>query len=311
MSDKSIKKKHTISLQKRNGIYGCLFLLPWMIGVLMFFLIPVVQSVYYSLSTSSPLEPREISLFAYIKETFVGFSHYEYMWNEQPDFTNNLSKAISTFLYSMPIIIALSLIFAIILNQNFRGRLLARAIFFLPVIIATGVVLNYLSGDVSAQEMLSSGESGSTMYNSLSFSSLLANIGLPDSLIHQMDSYINSIFDLIWSCGIQTLLFLAGLQSIPASCYEVAEVEGATSWETFWFVTIPMMMNVILLNMVFTAIELFTKESNAVMVQAYEFIMQAEYNYGSAIIWSCCAVFGVIICIIFFLMSRLVRRYDS
>ena len=183
-------------------------------------------------------------------------------------------------------------------------------VFFLPVIIATGAVMGFLNDNIAVEEMLSDGQSN-TMYSSLSFKTLLSELGVPSSLYTRLDSYINSIFDLIWSCGIQTLLFLAGLQLIPQSCYEVAEVEGATAWETFWFVTVPMMMNVILLNIVYTSIELFTKESNAVMTQGYEFIIQADYNNGSAIIWSCCAVFAIIIGVIFVIMSGVIRRYES
>lgn len=173
------------------------------------------------------------------------------------------------------------------------------------------MVTKLLHGDVMAGELLTQGQTGATLYNTVSFSKILVNLGLPESLTSQLDSYINSIFDLIWSCGVQTILFLAGLQSIAASFYEVAKVEGATAWETFWFVTMPMMINVLLLNVIYTTIELFTAESNAVMAQAYSYILQADYNNSSAIIWSYCGVFAVIILILSFLISRFVRRYAS
>ena len=305
----SWKKKRYSSIEKRHGFYGRMFLLPWCIGFTIFFFIPLLQSIWYSFSVANPLDDVPTDLIGYLKDNFVGFQRYIYIWNEQPDFTSNLLSSVTSYLYSMPIIIILSLVFALVLNQKFHGRLIARAIFFLPVIIATGAVLSILSSDATAKELLENGQSSANMYKSLSFSDMMMNMGIASQITRQLDVYISSIFDLVWNSGIETLLFLAGLQAIPQSLYEVAHVEGATPWESFWFITMPMMFNVLLLNIVFVSIELFTAESNIVMKQAYNLIQQSNYNVSSAIIWSYCLVMGLIIAVLALLVSRLFKKY--
>lgn len=109
---------HRSAIQRRNGLYGRLFLLPWTIGFVLFFAVPILQSIWYSFSSASPLDPREGSIFTYLQDTFSGLSRYRYIWNEQPDFTPNMGAAVRDFLYSLPIIVILSLVFALILKPK-------------------------------------------------------------------------------------------------------------------------------------------------------------------------------------------------
>ena len=236
--------------------------------------------------------------------------NYKYIWAEDPDFLNNLGQSITGFLYSLPIIIVLSLVLSLFLNQKFHGRLLARAVFFLPVIIATGVVMNIISEDMIASQLRNQ-TSDSGVYNAINFANMLMNMGLPQLITERIASYIASIFDLLWSAGVQTILFLAGLQAIPSYLYEVADVEGANTWEKFWFITMPMLMNVLLLNIIYTSIELFTSSTNLAMKQAYGMIMQSNYNSSSAIIWSYCAILGVVIGLLVLAFSRILKKISS
>lgn len=295
------------SMEKRRSVQGFMFLIPWLLGFLIFFFYPAIQSIWYAFSSSSPIDEIGSNIFAYLSKMFVGLKNFRYIWLENTLFTENLFDSIVTFLYTLPIVIFLSFVFSLVLNQNFRGRLFVRAIFFLPVIIASGVVMTYLNGDTNAQAMLeTSGSSG--MYTSFSFTDMLKNMGLPSAITTRLTSYISSIFSIVWSTGVQTILFLAGLQSISAQYYEVAEVEGATKWETFWYVTFPMMINVLILNIVYTCIDLFTSNTNVVMRQAYELIDKSSYNYASAIMWCYFVLLGAVIGIILFLLRKPIKQ---
>lgn len=303
-------KKHSASLESNMARKGYLFIMPWLIGFLIFFVYPTFMSIWYSFSNSSPIDDIEGGLLNYISEKFVGFEYYKNIWLVDTNFTDNLSNSIFEFFYSLPIIIFLSLVFALVLNQKFKGRMIARAIFFIPVIVASGVVMSYLNGDVNAQELLNSPDGTNSMYTSVSFSEMLVNMGLPTAITTQINKYISSIFSLVWSSGVQTILFLAGLQAISAQYYEVANVEGATKWETFWFVTFPMLMNVLILNVVYTGITIFTDNKNLVMQQAYELIRNTNYNKSSAIMWCYFAILGIIIGVLMIVFRKQIEKHS-
>jgi len=213
--------------------------------------------------------------------------------------------------YSLPIIVALSLIFALILNQKFRGRIFARAVFFLPVIIATGVVMKFVTGEAlgtdSAGLTTALGETES--YSGIQFDQLLINLGLPQSVTELLSDYIARVFNLVWSCGIQILLFVAGMQSIPDHLYEVSKIEGATAWEEFWFVTFPMLGNVIFLVLIYTIVDLFTAFDNPIMTQAYDLISKnSVYDRSSAILWGYFVVVGFVGGLILLAYNRILMK---
>ena len=277
------KKKGVEALKSR---YGRLFVLPWEIGLVLFFVVPLISSIIYAFS--------DVTIVAGgVNTTFVGFEHFLYNINDDPEYLTNLKNAVTSFIVQTPIIIALSLILAIILNQKFKGRLIARAIFFLPVIIATGVIIGYLTeagmvlGDTS-------GEAATAYSTMINFDAILGNLGLPTEINELISGYIGSVFNLLWSCGIQIILFISGLQTIPDQLYEVARVEGCSKWEEFWYITFPMLGQQILLVMVYTMIELITKKSY-VMAAAYDLMSKQQvYDRSSAMLWLYFAIIGVI-----------------
>lgn len=283
-----MRKKRVTGIERLKVRYGRMFVLPWTIGLLLFFLVPLVTSIAYAFST--------VDLTADKMLTFAGLTHFRYLIKSDPNFLDNIGEAVSSFIYSLPVIVALSLIFAIILNQKFRGRIVARAVFFLPVIIATGVVMKFVTGeaiDTGAALSTSLGETES--YSGIRFDELLMNLGLPQSVTELLSDYIARMFNLVWSCGIQILLFVAGLQSIPEQLYEVSKIEGATSWEEFWLVTFPMLGNVTFLVLVYTIVDLFTAFDNPIMKQAYDLINQnSSYDVSAAVLWGYFVIVGVI-----------------
>lgn len=283
-----MRNKKVTGIERLKVRYGRMFVLPWTIGLLLFFLVPLFTSIAYAFCNVSLADDNMLS--------FVGFEHFKYLIKSDPNFLDNIGEAVTSFIYSLPIIVALSMIFAIILNQKFRGRIFARAVFFLPVIIATGVVMKFVTGEaLDSGAALSTSLGGTESYSGIRFDELLMNLGLPQSLTELLADYIARMFNLIWSCGIQILLFVAGLQSIPEQLYEVSKIEGATSWEEFWLVTFPMLGNVTFLVLIYTIVDLFTAFDNPIMEQAYNLINQnSSYDVSAAVLWGYFVVVGVI-----------------
>lgn len=297
-----MRKKQVTGIERLKVRYGRMFALPWTIGLLLFFLVPLIESIAYAFS--------DVSLTSDNIMSFAGFKHFRYLLQEDPNFIDNMAEAVTSFVFSLPIIVALSLIFALILNQKFRGRLFARAVFFLPVIIATGVVMKFVTGEaLNSGAALSTSMGGTESYSGISFDQLLINLGLPQSVTELLADYIARIFNLVWSCGIQILLFVAGMQSIPDQLYEVSKIEGATSWEEFWFVTFPMLGNVIFLVIIYTTVDLFTAFDNPIMKQAYDLVSKNSiYDRSSAMLWGYFIIVGLIGGLILLAYNRLLMK---
>ena len=283
-----MRKRKATGIERLKVRYGRMFVIPWTIGFILFFLVPLVESIAYAFSHVSLVDENML--------TFAGLEHFRYLIKDDLNFIDNLKDAVISFIYSLPIIVALSMIFALILNQKFRGRLFARAVFFLPVIIATGVVMKFVTGEAIGNGAALNTAMGDTQsYSGIQFDQLLINLGLPQSVTELLSDYIARVFNLVWSCGIQILLFVAGMQSIPDQLYEVSKIEGATAWEEFWFVTFPMLGNVTFLVLIYTIVDLFTAFDNPIMTQAYDLISKNSlYDRSSAILWGYFVVVGVV-----------------
>ena len=297
-----LKKGHGIEELKSR--YGFMFILPWIIGLIVFFFIPIIQSVIYSFSSV-------VVTSAGVKTTWVGLENYIELLKRDPNYTTRLTRSLTEMAYSLPIILVLSLILAMMLNQKFRGRIFFRALYFLPVIIASGYVMKmiFTTTDESLTDMGTSAGMSSGLIkvedltNAFNFSAEIARF---------ISTAINDIFNLIWSCGIQIVLFLSGLQSIPATLYEASKVEGATKWEEFWFITFPMLSRITLLVGIFTMVELFINERNPLIEQVYLKIRGTQYDIPSAMIWFYFIIVAAIMGIVIFLFTKFIlKRYES
>lgn len=267
-----------LSYERKKSIAGYLFIAPWIFGTIVFFLIPIVQSVIYSFGKIN-LEDTGYSV------TFIGFKNYIKIFVEDAEFLPKAMISIRNMVLHTPIIVLFSLFIAIILNQRFVGRTAVRAIFFLPVIIANGVVISIINGDVFA-DMVMQSASSSQLFKSDFLNALLIESGLSQSIVNTLTSTVDSLFELIWKTGIQVLIFLAGLQTITPSMYEVAKIEGATAWELFWKVTLPIISPMLLINVIYTIIDSFTDYSNIVMNYINTFTTNMKLELGSAMIWT-------------------------
>lgn len=303
-----IKKtvKSAYSLERRNAMAGRMFCIPLYIGILLFFGLPLVQSLWYSFNNVTA------DVGGYVTE-FVGLDNFNNIFRENAKYLPALLKSLTELLYKVPVVMIASLFFALILNQKFRGRVLTRAIFFLPVIIASGVVLSIITSDSAANSMMAgvSADSGSGSYSSIfdssALQSFLVEAGLDGELVAYFGKIANSLFDLLWMTGIQMIMFLAGLQSISPSLYEASAMEGATAWENFWMITFPSLTPILLVNIVYTIVDTFTDASNPVMTQIYDQYNSLYYGIASAMSWSYFVIIGVILALIMLIFTLIQR----
>lgn len=299
------KKKHK-GIESLKSTYGRLFVLHWEIGLALFFVMPLFQSFYYAFCDVS------FSGSEYHFE-YAGLKNFDYAWNTNANFQNNVFASLGSMAGSLPVIVIISLILALLLNQKFRGRLFFRGLYFLPVIIASGVVIELLF-KTTTSDISSAGVSDSFASNMLSVEDIISWLSLPTQIGTFFASLLNNIFNLVWNSGIQIVLFISGMQSIPDSLYEVSKVEGATKWEEFWFITLPMLSRTLILVIIFTMVELVTAKNNAVMTQAYTLMRGAATSYGtaSAMLWIYFVIVGICMALIMLVFSKLfLKRWDT
>ena len=292
------KPKGVETLKKR---YGFLFTLPWLVGLIVFFVIPIIQSVIYSFSD---LKVGSGGISVALK----GLKHYDFLINADPAYINNLLAGAKNIFIQVPFILILSMVIGILLNNKFHGRVFFRSLYFLPVIITSGVVLQVFLGAAQgdATEVAVTEE---VAFGMIDFSSVLKGLNLPESILTFLSTALDNIFMLIWQSGIQIVLIIAGLQTIPDLLYEAAFVEGATKWEQFWFITLPMMIRTMLLVVIFTVVETVTTNTNPVMRQGYNYFYNIEYGTGSAALWFYFVIVGVILLAIFGVFSRMLKKW--
>ena len=293
-SNRKLKKISRFSNERRRARNGFLFVLPWTLGMIGFFLIPMITSILYTFSTLSVKTGRM---------RFVGWEHYLYAFQKDATFITLLPSSLGDMLRSVPLICIFSLFVAIILNQNFRGRTLARAVFFMPVIVATGLVIRIMNGDIFSQSIFS-GEKMSSMFTANAIEQILLQMKININVITKFVEIISDIFNLSWRSGIQILIFLAGLQTIPSSLREVSSIEGATAWEHFWKVTFPLISPIMLLNVVYTVISSFTDASNPVMKMIFDYAENLEFSYSATLAWIYFLIVFIITGIVFLIINR-------
>ena len=203
--------------------------------------------------------------------------------------------------YSLPFIISLSLILAVLLNQQFRGRTVFRAIFFLPAIIANSVVMNSLNSDFITMPLFSTGAAGTGI---IDYNGIINSLNIPDQISPILIFLLSNSINIIWKCGVQTVLFIAGLQSIPASLYEVSKIEGANKWEEFWLITVPSLRHIISLVLIYTMIELFVDMNNTLVSNAYSRMLDQDYGTSSAMLWFYFLIVLILIGTVYMLYQR-------
>ena len=204
---------------------------------------------------------------------WVGLENYQYALFKDSSFTETLVKGMKELAFDVPAILLFSLFMAVLLNQKIAGRALFRAIFFIPVILSTGImesvegqnILGSYMEDASGVNDGSGSSTANEIVSTMDIERLFSSMKVGQGLVDFVKDMINNIYDIVNRSGVQMLIFLAGLQSISPAIYEACRIDGATAWETFWKITFPMISPMILVNAVYTIIDSFTTDSNSVM----------------------------------------------
>ncbi len=292
------KRKFGLNKSKRSeAVAGYLFILPWLLGTIFFFVRSFGLVFYYSFNEVSFPDGGGIAY------TPVGLNSFKAVFTQDTTFVRSFFESIGGIFSNTLFILFFAIFVALILKSNFRGRTLVRAIFFLPVIIATGPVLDLINNETIARLMMS-GERATTMFQTVSMEGILIQMGLPEALTATFTTVISGIFNLSWKSGVQILLFLAGLQTIPAHLYEAADVEGASAWEKFWRITLPMLTPVLLLNTIYTVIDGFTDYHNTITRLIIRHTQRLNLSYGAALGMSYFTVVFIIVLIIYWSINR-------
>lgn len=298
-----VNGKWKLSLHGKEAVAGYLFAIPFLIGFFWLFFPMLLKSIQFSFSNMTVGEGG----YVLSKAADNGLEHYIRALTIDPKFNLKLLGAVKNMAVNVPLIIIFSFFAANLLNQKFRGRGIARSIFFLPVILTSGIVLGLEASDLLqttlGPEGMLSADDANTVFNVAGF--LLNYTNLPSGIIMYLSKAVLGIYDIVIASGVQILIFLAGLQGISPSLYEASNMEGATAWENFWKITFPMISPLILVNAIYTIVDSFTSANNELMTTIKNTIFnEVKYGYGSAMAW----IYFVIIAAVIGIVSAVIGR---
>ena len=297
------------TMRSRKARTGVLFILPFIIGFLVFMVRPLFQSLAMSMNNV------QLKAGAGYTQTFVAFSNYKYALGVDPYFNQYLVQEIGRMAVNVLATLSLSFVVAVLLNQKFKGRTLVRAIFFLPVILSSGVLPGIESQNefYNMMQGISQEVANASGVNlSAALQELLSVSGVGSGLFDILFQMIDSIYDIVMASGIQIIVFLTGFAGISPSLYEAADVAGCTAWEAFWKITFPMVSPLLLVNCIYTIIDFFMKNDNRVMERINE-VMYSQFRFGesAAMSWIYFGVALLFIAISSFIISKGVHYYEE
>jgi multiple sugar transport system permease protein len=224
-----------ISLRRQEALWAYLFISPWLIGFIIFTLGPMIASLLLSLTryniTTAPI--------------FVQFDNYIKLFTDDPKFWHSLGITIKFAVVAIPLNLIFGFLLALLLNQNVPGVPFWRTIFYLPSVIA-GVAVAILWSLIF-----------NPRFGILNWLLSLVGIDGPGWLASPDWALPALIIMSLWSVGGGMIIYLSGLQSIPTTLYEAAELDGANSWQQLFYITIPLMSPVIFYNLVIGIISTF------------------------------------------------------
>jgi ABC-type sugar transport system permease subunit len=298
-----MKKRKGLTLRGREILSGYLFVLPWLVGITLFFLYNVLQAAWFSFNEV------EIVFGEGLVFTWIGFDNFYDIFRMHGSFAQEMFESVIQIIINVPLIIFFSLFMAIILNRKFIGRGIVRAIFFLPVILASAAIASAIELSVG---MIMGGVSSvppevmreQAGFNAAAIISLLNSFNIPPQIVGFITEAIANLQEVIRASGVQILIFLAALQSIPASMYEVAQIEGATGYESFWKITIPMVSPLIITNVVYTVVDTY---ANAEVVETARLTYIREINIGASAAMSLSS--ALLVCLLLFMVCWVISRF--
>jgi len=305
-----IKKNYKLSLtlEGKNAITGYLFLLPFIIGFLVFMFFPILESLRMVFSN---VKIDMVNNGFYME--FTGIENIKRVLTVDPEFNRFLIEEIGRMLLIVPAIIIFSLFAALLLNQEFKARGIVRSIFFLPVILSSGIMIGLETNNSLLNSMADIIKNGNLMKSSVTkvLEDILIAEGVAGDFMAYIFAIINQIYNIAMASGIQIIIFLSALQTIPPSMFEAAKIEGATSWECFWKITFPMVSSLILVNIVYSVVDFFIRTDNRVMEKInLTTIKMLNFGFGTAMAWIYFLAVLLIIGIVMTVISKRVYYYE-
>jgi ABC-type sugar transport system permease subunit len=305
-----VKMKMKMTLTKRRAVTGYMFILPFIIGFFSFYIVAIGMAAVYSFNDLH-IVPGGYEL------EFVGWTNYINAMTKHTWYVRELVESFRDMAMNVPLILMFSFFCACLLNQKFRGRAVARLIFFLPVIMASGIIVKIDNVDMVNSTVLHNASQEGTMSGQLAsafdITELLLSTGLPAKIVNTLGSIMNQIYDIITDSGVQILVFLAALQSISPSLFEAAQIEGATAWESFWKITFPMLSPYILTCTVYSIVDFFGSFDNGVL-EVISYTAETgnmELTYAMAMAMIYFVLSAIVVAIIVFALSKMVYYEDE
>lgn len=281
-----------IRLRTREAINGLLFISPWILGFLIFTLIPLIRTFIFSLN--------DVKVTAEgVKTFFVGLKNYKDAFLTDVNFPQLVIDYFVQMVVYVPIIVSFAMIVALLLNINIKGRDIFRTIYFLPVVIASGPVFSKLMSK------------GAMTFEGLTSFQMIRNIqsSLPTLLSKAVDMFISGFIMILWFSGVQILIYLAGLQKIDKSMYEAAKIDGASKWQILWKITMPVLAPLTFVNIIYTIVTVSTFATSPVIQKILVDMYRPErgLGYASALSWIYFVAMLIVIGV-FALISVLYRK---
>ena len=281
------KRKLRITMAQKNSLVGLLFVTPWLVGFVIFFLSPLAQAIAFSVNNVTITA-------AGLKMEYIGTGNYAEIFIRDAYYVDRVLNFIKELVLQLPLILVFSLVIAILINQRIKGQGIFRTIFFLPIIAVSGPVMEMLT---------TSGATTIPLVKQYGLYDLITNV-LPYFLQEPVTSLFSELLLILWYSGVPTLMFLAGLQKVDRSLFEAAFVDGASDWVAFWKITLPSIKGMILVNSIYVTVFLATAETNEVISLIQDNMFDASKGFGiaSAMSWiySLCIVLIIVVCYLLF-----------
>jgi len=298
-----LKKKKGRSLEATRRKYGYIFTSPFILGAIVAIIYPVFTSILYCFCEVTADAGGEVL-------TFVGFKNFHHIFAVDTSYNPTLISTITNTITNVPVVIIFSFFLASVLNAEFKGRGFARTILFLPMILNSGLVGYILARD-HLDEAMAEKSSAQVGQFSGAFSEFLEELGIGAGITNLLASSVDNITNILAMSVIPIVVMLAGLQSVPNSVYEASYVEGATKWEVFWKISLPIVSPMILVSVIYCIIDSFTAVGNDIIARVEQACIRSlDLGIGSAMAWAYLLIVLILVAVVFLVANRFVSYSD-
>ncbi len=295
-----MKKKRYHKLLTPTDKTGLLFVLPFIIGFIWLFMKPLIESLRYTFHRVT------VGADGLILDP-IGFENWEYMFNADAAFVKSLFNMASGMLVQILVIMFISIFLAVLLVDKFPGRLFFRTALFLPMIFGAAVLMKAFHNFGGDSVVIDGMKTDTEMTGFVK--DIIASFGVLAPVIEKFTQYSGTLFNLLWNTSLQIIIFIIGLQAIPSHLYEVAKMEGATKWETFWKITFPLLTPSILLCLIYSIIDYFNSSTNSI-VMLIDTNMIGRLDYACTQSWAYSVMIFALVLIVNGVLSRKIITLD-